>query len=758
MKPEDRVLHVRGESRFIDDLPLPDGCLHAAVLGSPRAHGRIRRLDVQRARRRAGVVAVLTREDIPGENQIGPILPDEPLLAEGEVHHVGQAVALVLAVDASTAREALAEIRLEIDPLPALLDAREAAAAGELLQPARTFAIGDVDSVWSDCAIVVEGRVETGAQEHFYLETQCATAEPREDGTLHILSSTQSPTGVQRQTARVLGLPMHAIEVDVRRLGGAFGGKEDQATPWAALCALGAHVTGRSVHLSLDRREDLSFTGKRHPYSSDYRLGLDDEGRMLAYEVTFYQNAGASADLSTAILERSLFHATGSYHVPHVRATGLSCRTHLPPFTAFRGFGGPQATAVIEAAVDRAARRLGRPRHELQRRNLLDEGDVFPFGMVAEECRARRCFDEAVARHELAGRWQAVEEHNREDPQFKKGLAVTPICFGISFTNTSLNQARALVHLYHDGSVAVSTGAVEMGQGVGRKIALVAARTLGVDEERVRIVTTNTSRVANTSPTAASTGADMNGAATRLACLQILERLRGLAARLLDAPVEEIEIRDDVVHLRGERSELGFEELVSRAFLERVDLSAHAHFATPDIGFDRRSEQGRPFAYHVYGTALTEVTLDALRGVATVDRVSIVHDVGRSLDLLTDRGQVEGALVQGLGWMLLEDIRYDEDGRLVHADPSRAKVPDLHFAPDAIEVHFLEDADNPRAVLSSKAVGEPPFLYGIGAGIALLDALRAARPDLEPALEAPLTPERLLQHLCTPVTEEMDSR
>ena len=634
MRPEDRELHVRGESRFLADLPLPAGCLHAAVLGSPVAHGRIEHLDVERARRHPGVVEVLTSADVPGENQIGPILPDEPLLAEGEVHHVGQAVALVLAVDAAVAREARREVDLEIAPLPALFDPRQAAARGELLQPARTFALGDVDAVWDDCAHVVEGRVETGAQEHFYLETQCATAEPAEDGTLRILSSTQSPAGVQRQTARVLGLPMHAIEVDVRRLGGAFGGKEDQATPWAAMCALGAHRTGRAVHLGLDRREDLVFTGKRHPYSSDYRLGLDAEGHLLAYEVTFYQNAGASADLSTAVLERSLFHATGSYRVPHVRATGLSCRTHLPPFTAFRGFGGPQAVAVIEAAIDRAAHRIGLPRHELQRRNLLDEGDVFPFGMVAEDCRARRCWEEATTRHDLNRRREAIEKFNRSSSELKKGLAVTPICFGISFTNTSMNQARALVHVYHDGSVGVSTGAVEMGQGVSRKIARVAARTLGVREERIRIATTNTSRVANTSPTAASTGADMNGEATRLACRQILERLRALAARILDAPVEEIEIRDDTVHRGGEATDLGFEELVGRAFLERVDLSAHAHFATPDIGFDRASNQGRPFAYHVYGTALTEVTLDALRGVATVDAVRVVHDVGRSLDLL----------------------------------------------------------------------------------------------------------------------------
>jgi xanthine dehydrogenase large subunit len=753
MTRDDLHLHVRGESSFIDDLPSPAGTLFAAVLGSPVAHGAITRLDVAAALSCEGVERVLTAADIPGENQIGAILPDEPLLATEEVHHVGQAVAVVLARSAAAARRARREITLEIAARPPVLDPREAAARGQLLQPARTFAIGDVEAAWGQCAHVVTGRVESGAQEHFYLETQGALAVPLENGTLRVHSATQSPTGVQKQIARVLGVPMHAVEVDVRRLGGAFGGKEDQATPWAVMCALGCVVTGKPVRLTLDRHDDLRMTGKRHPYSSDYRIGVDAEGRILAYEVTFYQNSGSAADLSTSILERSLFHATGSYAIANVRATGLACRTNLPPFTAFRGFGGPQAMFVLEAAVAAAARRLGVPAREMQRRNLLREGTVFPYGMVAEDCRAQRCWDEADRRYDFTAIAAAAATHNRAHAATKKGVAAMPVCFGISFTNTALNQARALVHVYQDGSVNVSTGAVEMGQGVNLKLRKIVATTLGIGLARVRVESTSTGRVANTSPTAASTGADMNGAAAHLACLQILARLRPMAATKLGvADPETFAIANEMVTCAGASADLTWPSLVQAAYLARVDLSAHAHYVTPDLGFDRTKEKGRPFAYHVYGTAVTEVTLDCLRGTATIDAVHLVHDAGRSLDRATDLGQVEGALAQGLGWMLLEEARYDDLGRLLHDTAGKYKVPDVRFAPPTVDVAFLENADNARAVLGSKAVGEPPFMYGIGAFFALREAILAARPDLDPTVVAPLTPERTLMLLASALT------
>ncbi len=732
MKHGDPHLHVRGESVFVDDLATTTGTLHAAVLGSPVAHGAITRLDPAPALQEPGVVAVLTADDIPGENQIGAIIADEPLLAHGTVHHVGQPVAVVLATSPAAARRARTAIALDIDPWPAITDPREAARRGHLLLPARTFACGDVDAALARSAHVVRGRVRTGAQEHWYLETQGAVAEPGEHGAVVVHSSTQSPTGVQRQVARVLGVPMHQVQVDVRRLGGAFGGKEDQATPWAVICALGARVTGRPVRLILDRQEDLAMTGKRHPYDADYALGLDAEGNFLAWQVTYHQNAGSAADLSPAILERTLFHSTGSYHVPSVRATGLSCRTNLPPLTAFRGFGGPQAMLVMEAAIAHAARELGVPAHELQHRNLLAEGSSFPYGMTAERCQARRCWEAADRAYGIAARVRAAAEHNRTARGTRRGVAVMPVCFGISFTNTMLNQAGALVHVYTDGSVGVSTGAVEMGQGVNRKLQRIVARSLDIEPERVRLETTNTTRVANTSPTAASTGADLNGRAAQLACEQIRRRLEPVAARL---------------EAEGSSSP-GWEELIAAAYQARVDLAAHAHYATPRLHFDRATETGRPFAYHVYGPAVVEVTLDVLRGTSTVDAVRLVHDVGRSLDPQIDRGQIEGALAQGLGWVLLEDVRWDPNGRLLHDTAGKCKVPDLAFMPGQVEIALLEEAENPEAVLGSKAVGEPPFMYGIGAWLALQQAILAANPAAarDPAA-APLTPERTLDLL-----------
>ena len=737
--------HARGESLFIADLPDPAGTLHAAVLASPVAHGRILRLDTSPAAGLEGVASIFTAADIPGDNQIGGIVLDEPLLAEGSVHFIGQPVAVAVADTPRRAREAAAAVVLEIDEQPGVFDPRQAAALGELIVPSRTLARGDVDTAWAECHLVVSGRADSGGQEHLYLETQTALAVPQGGERLRILSSTQAPTAVQRITARVLGLPMHAIEVDVARLGGAFGGKEDQATPWAVIAALAARALKRAVRIELSRGEDMRCTGKRHPYSSDFRLGLAADGAILAYEATYYQNAGAAADLSPAILERSLFHATGSYFVPNVRITAHSCRTNLPPFTAFRGFGAPQAMFVIESAITRAAEVMGVDRSSIQRRNLIAEGDFFPYGMRAQQGHARRSFAELEQRFDVPRMKLEAAEFNRSHRLLKRGVATMPVCFGISFTSTFLNQAAALVHVYTDGSVSVSTAAVEMGQGVNAKIAAVAARTLGVDPERISVETTNTLRVANTSPTAASSGADMNGRAAELACRAILERLRAVAAQLLEAEAERVSVSGDRVLVDGQTADLSWERLVWEAYTRRVSLSAQAHYATPRIHYDRASEQGEPFAYHVYGAASVEVTVDGLRGTYTIDRVRAVHDAGRSLDPLVDLGQLEGGVVQGIGWMTMEELLF-ADGRNLSDTLSTYKIPDILAVPD-IQAHFLEDADNPHAVMHSKAIGEPPFMYGIGAYFALLDALKAFRPDREAVFRAPMTPERVLMFL-----------
>jgi xanthine dehydrogenase large subunit len=487
------------------------------------------------------------------------------------------------------------------------------------------------------------------------------------------------------------------------------------------------------------------MTGKRHPYSSDFKIGLDAKGRILAYEATYYQNAGAAADLSPAILERSLFHSTGSYFIPNVRVTALSCRTNLPPFTAFRGFGAPQAMFVIESAIAKAAEVLGVPRRVIQEANLIDEGDAFPYGQRAQQGTARRAFDEVLERFGVASLEREVTEFNRSHVLVKRGVAMMPVCFGISFTSAYLNQAAALVHVYTDGSVSVSTGAVEMGQGVNAKILNVAAHTLGIDPDRITVETTNTLRVANTSPTAASSGADMNGRATEIACRSIIERLRTVAAEILDTAADRITVSGDRVMVDREAGDLKWERLVSEAYFRRVSLSAQAHYATPKIHFDRETEKGEPFAYHVYGSAVVEATVDCLRGIYTIDRVRIIHDAGRSLNPLVDMGQLEGGLVQGIGWVTVEELVF-ADGHNLTDTLSTYKIPDILAVPQ-IEGYFLEDADNPNAVMHSKAIGEPPLMYGIGAYFALLDAMRAFRPDRETFFNAPMTPERVLMFL-----------
>jgi len=737
--------HTRGTSLFVGDLPDPPGLLHAAVLASTVPHARIVRLDTTPASEIDGVACVLTAADIPGENQIGGMVQDEPLLAEGEVHFVGQPIVVTVADTPRRAREAARAIIVEYDELPGVFDPRQAAAEGSLIVPSRTFASGNVDDAWASCEVVVEGRAESGGQEHLYLETQAALVLPQEGRRLRILSSTQAPTAVQRIVARVLGLSMNDIEVDVARLGGAFGGKEDQATPWAAIAALAASILHRPVRIALSRGEDNRMTGKRHPYSSDFKIGIDAEGRILAYEATYYQNAGAAADLSPAILERSLFHATGSYFIPNVRVTALSCRTNLPPFTAFRGFGAPQAMFVIESAITRAAEVMGIDRRRIQHRNLLSEGDMFPYGQRAQQGNAHRAFDETLERFDVAALERDAAEHNRTHALSKRGVAMMPVCFGISFTSTFLNQAAALVHVYTDGSVSVSTGAIEMGQGVNAKILNVAAHALGIGPGRITIETTNTLRVANTSPTAASSGADMNGGATEIACRSIIERLRLVAADILGTKADRITLDGGRVMVKGKPSDLDWGRLVSEAYLRRTNLSAQAHFATPKIHFDRETEKGEPFSYHVYGSAVVEATVDCLRGTYTIDRVGIVHDAGRSLNPLVDMGQLEGGLVQGIGWVTVEELLF-ADGRNLTDTLSTYKIPDILSVPQ-IEGHFLEDADNPNAVMRSKAIGEPPLMYGIGAYFALLDAMKAFRPDREAFFHAPMTPERVLMFL-----------
>ncbi len=748
MSNTDSIRHVRGESLFIDDVIVPEGVLYGYVYYSSIARGKILKIDFNKALESEGVKGVFSAKDIPGENQIGGILPDENLFAEDSVHFIGHPIAIVVADSFIHAHDAVKKIKSEFKKLPAIFDPRKAAKKNELIVPHRTFEIGNVDEAWNSCDYVVEGTVENGGQEHLYLETQGSIAIPIEGGGIKIVSATQSPTAVQRTAARILAFPMHKVEVDVARIGGGFGGKEDQATAWAVMAALAAYKLNVPVKLVLPRQEDIRMTGKRHPYSSDFKIGLNKEGKILAYRVTYYQNAGAAADLSTAILDRTLFHCTNSYFIPNVKATGLCCRTNLPPFTAFRGFGGPQGMFVIESAIYKAAQVMGVDPSVIQKKNLLVEGDEFPYGQKVEQPHAEKCFYEIETRYNKNEIYRKVKEFNAGNKLVKKGVAVMPICFGISFTTTFLNQASALVHIYTDGSVTVNTAAVEMGQGVNAKLRIITAKSLSVSEEKIKIDSTNTSRISNMSPTAASKGADLNGFAIIDACKILTERLKHIAANELKAnSPSQIEIIDEAVYRNGIKTELTFDQLVLVAYRKRISLTAQAHHSTPDIYFDTTTNKGKPFSYHVYGTAIVEVTLDCLRGTYQFDSVKVVHDFGGSIDKIVDLGQTEGGIAQGIGWMTIEELIWNDEGKLLTDALSTYKVPDVYFVPKEIKVHFLENVPNPFGPLNSKAVGEPPFMYGIGAYFALMNAMRAFKPDLEIKFSAPLTPEKVLLNL-----------
>ena len=741
------LANLRGQTKYIDDLPEFEGCLQAAFRFSESARGRIVSIDAEAAKAIDPSVIVIGPTDIPGENQVGSNKSDEPLLPTDGWEYWGQPLVLILAKTRSLARKAAAALVVRGENLPFTIDPKQAAAASDFILPSRTIKFGDPEAAFKTCAHVVSGSVDSGGQEHVYLETQGAYAERREGGKIFLISSTQGPTGVQKTVAKILGLSMNKVEVEARRLGGGFGGKEDQAATWASFAALGAWVSGKPVKLYLNRKEDMRATGKRHPYSTDFRIGADASGKILAFDADYYQNSGFCCDLSPAILSRTLLHATGTYFVPNVRVTGMMCRTNLPSFTAFRGFGAPQAFFVIEAAIDSLAKAMGKPREEIQRANLFKEGDSTHFGMILSGCRARESWDTLLAKLDWPALRAVIDAYNASERLFRKGAAILPICFGISFTKLPMNQAGALVHVYSDGSVLVSTGAIEMGQQVARKIGLVVSRALGIPLDMVSVERTSTLTVANTMPTAASTGSDLNGMAAQLACEQIHGRLVAKAAEILGVARTAIGFADAQVLVDGQPSSLGWNKLIELAHESRIDLSAHGFFATPGLFYDMNSERGTPFAYHVYGAACVIAKVDLVMGTASLESATIVHDSGTSLDKEVDLGQIEGAFAQGLGWALLEDLRFGEDGRPLTDTLSTYKLPDASFMPQRTEVAYLPPVDNPFAPFNSKAVGEPPLQYGIAAYFAVLDALRAAKPDGKDFYSVPLIPEKIEGYL-----------
>ena len=754
MKNIDSKGHVTGKSIYLDDIPLIQGTCFGVVFDSPVAHGTITSVDYSKALAYPGVIKIITHKNISGENQIGGIIPDEQLFASKEVHFVGQPIALIIAESDHIAFEARKCIEISISKKNIIVDPREAKQKNQLIIPPRTFELGNTKNSWEKCTHIFEGQADSNGQEHLYIETQGAYAVPLENGHIRISSSTQGPTAVQRITARVLGVGMHKIEVDVVRIGGGFGGKEDQATPWAIMAALGVSILNSPVKVVLSRLDDMRMTGKRHPYSSDYKIGLSKDLKILAYETTFYQNAGAAADLSPAVMERTLFHGTNSYFIPNVIMTAYSCKTNLPPNTAFRGFGGPQGMFVIESALSHAAKELSISTHKLQKINLLKDGNEFPYGQIADGVELNSIWGKMESKFDIETIEKEIKDFNANHSDIKKGFSLMPVTFGISFTKTPMNQARALVHIYTDGSVGVSTGAVEMGQGVNTKMLQIATQIFSITPKRVKLESTNTTRVANTSPSAASSTADLNGKALEKACNVLMDRLKICAADHFKVSSHDVAVKDGVVYANENQTDLTWDQLVMMAFLKRICLTENGHYATPRINFDMDKEKGHPFAYHVYGLALTQVTLDCIRGTYDFDSVKIVHDFGKTMNPSVDYGQIEGGLIQGMGWMTMEDLQYNNEGQLMSNTLSTYKIPDIYSVPKTVTIEPLDTDGNDMAILKSKAVGEPPLMYGIGAYFAIENAIKFFNPIFNSTFDAPFTHEKVLKGLYGPFNSE----
>lgn len=739
--------HGSGQARYIDDLPEPPGMLHLAFGLSEYAHARLLRVDLAPVRAAPGVVAVFAAADIPGENNVAPVAHDDPLFARDEVLYHGQPLFVVAADSQAAARRAARLARVEYAPLPALLSIAEARAAGAVLEPAQRMARGgDVDAALAAAPRQCSGALEIGGQEHFYLEGQIALALPGEQGQLHVLSSTQHPSEVQHLIAELLGLRSADVTVEVRRMGGAFGGKETQAAAPAAACALVAALTGRPAKLRYDRDDDMRITGKRHDFVVDYRAGFDDDGRILALRLELASRCGATTDLSLAINDRAMFHADNCYWLPVVEIVSHRLRTHTVSNTAFRGFGGPQGMLAIERVLDAVAATLGRDPLAVRRLNLYaaPERNVTPYGMTVEDNVAPALIEELAARADYAARQSAVAAFNACHRVLKKGLALTPVKFGISFTTSHLNQAGALVLVYADGSVQLNHGGTEMGQGLMIKVAQIVADVFGIGVERVRITATRTDKVPNTSATAASSGTDLNGMAAYNAASEIRARLAALAAERGGVAPEQVCFAAGKV-VAG-NLELAFGALCRQAHMARISLAASGYYATPKIHYDRASHRGRPFYYFAYGAALSEVVIDTLTGEHKVLAVDVLHDVGRSLNPAIDLGQIEGGFVQGMGWLTTEELWWDEKGRLRTHAPSTYKIP---LASDRPKIFNVTLADWPEAheptVHRSKAVGEPPFPLGMSVLHALSDAVASvADHRICPRLDAPATPERVL--------------
>jgi xanthine dehydrogenase large subunit len=741
------ALHVSGRAEYCDDIALPANTLHAAFGMSPVAHGRIIALDLAAVLDAPGVTAVALPKDIPGENNYGGAVHDDPIFAEGLVQYAGQPIFAVAADSMRAARKAALLAKIRIEPLPALLDVRAALAAESYVLPTQRMRRGDPQARLDAAPRRFASTFSLGGQDHFYLEGQIAVALPQEDGGMLVHSSTQHPTEVQAVVAHALGLSSNRIVVSCRRMGGGFGGKESQAALIAAAAAVLAVKTQRPVKLRLDRDADMLMTGKRHDFVADYDVGFDEEGRLLALSVMLASRCGYSADLSGPVNDRAMFHLDNAYYLEHVEIVSHRCKTHTVSNTAFRGFGGPQGMLVIEAILDDIARILGKDPLDVRRINLygLTERNQTHYGQIVEGNRLPVIFDQLEASSEYRRRRAEIDRWNAAQPIVKRGLALTPVKFGISFTATLFNQAGALIQVYTDGTVLLNHGGTEMGQGLHVKVAQVVAHEFGLPLSAVRISATDTSKVPNTSATAASSGSDLNAKAAQAAAITIRERLASLAAERFGVQAGEVRFADGQVHAGAQR--LSFADMARRAHEARVSLSAAGFYRTPKIHWDKETKVGRPFFYFAFGAAATEVSIDTLTGETQMLRVDILHDVGNSLNPAIDLGQIEGGFLQGAGWLTSEELVWNAAGELRTHAPSTYKIPTARDWPALARVELLKSAPNDEdSIYRSKAVGEPPLMLAISVFHAIRDACAACGDGAAlPALAAPATPESVLR-------------
>ncbi|PWK59363.1 xanthine dehydrogenase molybdopterin binding subunit [Roseicyclus mahoneyensis] len=793
------TLHVTGQARYVDDIPVPEGCVHLAFGLSTIARGKITALNIDAVRAAPGVVDVMTGGDFAVIPDCSPSAHDEPLLSDGTIHYAGQPMFVVIADSHLAARKAAALAQVDYAEETPILSVDDALAAGSRFEDGpRVYGKGDVEAALARAPNVIEGRIEVGGQEHFYLEGQSALALPQEGGDMIVQSSTQHPTEIQHKVADALGVPMHAIRVEVRRMGGGFGGKESQGNALAIACAIAASRTGRPAKMRYDRDDDFTVTGKRHDIRVDYRAGFDAEGRLVAVDFTHFLRCGWSMDLSLPVADRAMLHADNAYDLPAARITSHRLRTNHQSATAFRGFGGPQGMVGIERVMDHVAHVLGRDPLEVRRLNYYAEaavasagasgGDIFetekrkrlatadlagrravkvkqtaggssryggahspvpvtardgltPYGMQVEDFILHGLTDRLATSCDYAGRRAAIAAWNDAKPVLKRGIALTPVKFGISFTLTHLNQAGALVHVYQDGSIHMNHGGTEMGQGLFQKVAQVAASRFGVGMDRVRITATDTAKVPNTSATAASSGSDLNGMAVQIACDTIRDRIAAVVAPELQADAEQVVFEGGMV--RAGVAEMPFEEAVKRSYMARVSLSATGFYKTPGLLWDRIAGKGRPFFYFAYGAACSEVVIDTLTGENRILRTDILHDAGASLNPALDIGQVEGGFVQGAGWLTTEELVWDAKGRLRTHAPSTYKIPACSDRPPVFNVALWDQPNRVDTIYRSKAVGEPPFMLGISVLMALSEACAACGPNY-PDLQAPATAEAVL--------------